>query len=66
MKGAQAELRELWNRKNPDREKIRAVQEEIAALQFEINDRAERYRVEAGKVPYPRAAGPIGKVPANL
>jgi Spy/CpxP family protein refolding chaperone len=50
LKGAQAELRELWNRKNPDREKIRAVQDESAALQSQINDSAERYRVEAGKV----------------
>ncbi len=63
LKREEAEVRRLWDRKNPDQGKINAAQEEIGALHSEIREKAERYRMEAGKSLTLEQQAQLGKFP---
>jgi len=56
----QGELRRLWNRRNPDQEKITATENEIDSLETRIRQKAERYRLESTKILTPEQQAQMG------
>jgi Spy/CpxP family protein refolding chaperone len=54
------ELRELWSQPSPDQARIAAKQQEIRALQSEIQERATQYQLDCRQLLTPEQKEKLG------
>jgi Spy/CpxP family protein refolding chaperone len=63
LKAKEIELRTLWDRRNPDQEKILNKQKEINALEAQLQEKARGYRLEALSYLAPEQKVQLGTFP---
>lgn len=63
LKAKENELRTLWDRRNPDQEKILAKQKEINVLEARLQEKARGYRLEAQRYLTPEQKVQLGAFP---